>query len=64
MHEAGFDSYLTGFLYGKMMYKRNKDDVLKVKNTINVYESLFFLKTDGEDVKNFNSLMFIFRLNE
>ena len=47
-----------------MMYKRNKDDVLKVKNTINVYESLFFLKTDGEDVKNFNSLMFIFRLNE
>ena len=49
-----------------MMYNRNKDDVLvlKVKNTINVYESLFFLRTDGEDVKNFNSLMFIFRLNE
>lgn len=47
-HEAGYDAYLTGFVFLKMFYALEKQDQEKVKNFVNTMKSFYTLKPDSE----------------
>ncbi len=48
-HEAGYDSFLTGFVYLKMFGKLSKEEQDLVKNSINSMKSMYYLKLGSED---------------
>ncbi len=56
-HEAGYDAFLTGYVYAKTFFALDKEDQLRMKNSVNVLKSLYYLKLDAEDplYKNVNS---------
>jgi len=49
-HEAGYDAFLTGYVYAKTFFALEKEDQLRVKNSVNALRSLYYLKLDGEDL--------------
>ena len=44
MHEAGYDAYITGYVYAKMFYALNNKEQEEIENSVNVMKSLTYFK--------------------
>jgi len=58
-HEAGYDAFLTGYVYARTFFALDKEDQLRMKNSVNVLRSLYYLKLDADDLMYKQSSMII-----
>jgi len=44
LHEAGYDAFVTGYVYAKMFYALNHQEQKELTNSVNIMKSLTYFK--------------------